>query len=85
MLHAKAVIVDDRLGLIGSANVDMRSLFVNFEIGVVMHSERDVHALRVWAGELVRECRPINLAKLKRRRFPANLAEDISRLFAPLL
>jgi cardiolipin synthase A/B len=85
MLHAKAIIVDDRLGLIGSANVDMRSLFVNFEIGVLLHSERDVHALRVWAGELVRQTRPISLADLKRRRFPANLAEDISRLFAPLL
>jgi cardiolipin synthase len=85
MLHAKAVIVDDRLGLIGSANVDMRSLFVNFEIGVVMHSASDVHALRAWAGGLVREARPVTLAQLKRRRFPANLAEDLSRLFAPLL
>ncbi len=85
MLHAKAVLVDDRIGLIGSANVDMRSLFVNFEIGVVMHSQSDVQALRAWVGELARECRPITLAKLKRRRFPANLAEDLSRLFAPLL
>lgn len=85
MLHAKAVIVDDRLGLIGSANVDMRSLFVNFEIGVVMHNAPEVHALRAWAGELIRESRPVTLAHLKRRRFPANLAEDLSRLFAPLL
>jgi len=85
MLHAKAVIVDDRLGLIGSANVDMRSLFVNFEIGVLMHSEREVHALRAWAGELVRHCRPIKLADLRRRRFPGSIAEDLSRLFAPLL
>jgi cardiolipin synthase len=85
MLHAKAVIVDDRLGLIGSANVDMRSLFVNFEIGVVMHSAPEVNALSAWAGELAREARPITLGHLKRRRFPANLAEDLSRLLAPLL
>ena len=85
MLHAKAVIVDDRLGLIGSANVDMRSLFVNFEIGVVMHSAPEVKALSAWAVELTREARPITLGHLKRRRFPANLAEDLSRLLAPLL
>lgn len=85
MLHAKTVIVDDALGLLGSANVDMRSLFVNFEIGVLLHSPADVHALRAWAGELVRDCRPLTLVDLKRRRLPANLLEDLSRLLTPLL
>ncbi len=85
MLHAKTVIVDDALGLIGSANVDMRSLFVNFEIGVMLHTPSDVHALRAWAGELARHCQPIILADLKRRRFPANTLEDLSRLLTPLL
>jgi cardiolipin synthase len=85
MLHAKTVIVDDSLGLVGSANVDMRSLFVNFEIGVVLHTPTDVHALRAWAGELSRHCQPLLLSDLKRRRFPANLLEDLSRLLTPLL
>ncbi len=85
MLHAKTVIVDDALGLIGSANVDMRSLFVNFEIGVMLHSGADVHALRRWAGELARHSQPVLLGDLKRRRFPANLLEDLSRLLTPLL
>ena len=85
MLHAKTVIVDDSLGLVGSANVDMRSLFVNFEIGVVLHTPADVHALRAWAGELSRHCAPLTLADLKRRRLPFNLLEDLSRLLTPLL
>lgn len=85
MLHAKTVIIDDRLALIGSANVDMRSLFVNFEIGVVLHSAEDVRELRIWAGELTRECLTLTLADLRRRSFPANLAEDLSRLITPLL
>ncbi|MEO0055524.1 MAG: hypothetical protein RLZZ50_1471 [Verrucomicrobiota bacterium] len=85
MLHAKAIMVDDTLGLIGSANVDMRSLFVNFEIGALLHSPSDVHALRAWAGELSRSCRELTLADLKRRRFPSNMLEDLSRLLTPLL
>ncbi len=85
MLHAKTVIIDDSLALVGSANVDMRSLFVNFEIGVILHTPADVHALRAWAGELTRHCQPLTLADLKRRRFPANLLEDLSRLLTPLL
>ncbi len=85
MLHAKTVIVDDSLALVGSANVDMRSLFVNFEIGVILHTPSDVHSLRAWAGELSRHCATLTLADLKRRRFPGNLLEDLSRLLTPLL
>jgi cardiolipin synthase len=85
MLHAKAILVDDRQAILGSANVDMRSLFVNFEIGVLFHTASDVQPLRVWAGELVRQSRRLTLSDLRRRRFPANLAEDLSRLFTPLL
>lgn len=85
MMHAKAIIVDDRQAILGSANMDMRSLFVNFEIGVLFHTASDVQPLRVWAGELVRDSRLLTLSDLRRRRFPANLAEDLSRLFTPLL
>lgn len=84
MLHSKALIVDDRVGLLGSANFDLRSLFVNFEIGIALYSEGDVRAMRVWAGELVRdsiEYRP----DLARRRWFGDLLEDLSRLLAPLL
>ena len=85
MLHAKTVIIDDALALLGSANVDMRSLFVNFEIGVLLHTPTDVHPLRAWAGGLARLSRPLALADLRRRRFPFNLLEDLSRLLTPLL
>lgn len=35
MLHGKALIVDDRLGLVGSFNFDLRSAFLNTEIGIL--------------------------------------------------
>ena len=37
MNHAKLILVDRAIGLFGSANLDMRSLFVNFEIGAAVH------------------------------------------------
>lgn len=85
MMHAKAMIVDDRIGLLGSANFDLRSLFVNFEIGVTLYSEPDVRAMRIWAGEMVRKCREFSPRNKHRLRFAHDLAEDISRLIAPLL
>ena len=85
MMHSKAIIVDDRLALLGSANFDLRSLFVNFEIGVMLYSVPDVLAMRLWAGELVRVCVEPKLEKPRRYRLLGNLAEDLSRLLAPLL
>ena len=38
MLHAKAVVFDDQLAVIGSANMDMRSLFLNYEVALFVSS-----------------------------------------------
>jgi len=86
MLHAKAVIVDDRTALLGSPNFDLRSLFVNFEIGLLVHSKPEVRAMRAWVEEVILRCRePKSDPASGRRRLLGNVAEDISRLLAPLL
>jgi cardiolipin synthase len=85
MMHSKGMIVDDRIGLLGSANYDLRSLFVNFEIGVFVYSEPEVRAMRAWAQELIVHCKPLTVEKSARRRLLGNIAEDLSRLFAPML
>ncbi|WP_221031790.1 cardiolipin synthase [Actomonas aquatica] len=85
MLHAKAMVVDDCMGLFGSANFDLRSLFVNFEIGVGVYSEEDVRAIRSWAGDLVRHCREWTPGQPRPYRVLSNIAEELSRLLAPLL
>ena len=85
MLHAKAMLIDNRAAVFGSANFDLRSLFVNFEIGVIAHSEPDVTAMRRWAGDLVRVSTPYVSGHSRRHRWLSHLAEDLSRLLAPLL
>ena len=85
MLHSKAVIVDDRLALMGSANFDLRSLFVNFEIGVLLYSEPDVLAMKAWATDLFNQSHAPRHERVKKFRLLGNVAEDLSRLLAPLL
>jgi cardiolipin synthase len=85
MIHSKAVMVDDRTGLLGSANFDMRSLFVNFEIGVFLHSSSDVAAMRTWAEGFTRQCQEPKPEAQEKFRLFGNLAEELSRLLAPLL
>ncbi len=82
MLHGKAMVIDDRAALVGSANFDLRSLFVNFEIGVFVHTPSDIAVLRGWMDDLQVRCRP---ATPRKRRILGSLLEDLSRLLAPLL
>jgi cardiolipin synthase len=82
MLHAKAMVIDDRVALVGSPNFDLRSLFVNFEIGMLVYTKADVDAIMAWVDGLLRECRPPVYAK---PHFLTNVAEDLCRLLAPLL
>jgi cardiolipin synthase len=84
MLHAKAIVVDECTALFGSANFDLRSLFVNFEIGVFVYSKPDILAIKAWASELISRCVEQGPER-SRRRLLGNVAEDISRLLAPLL
>jgi cardiolipin synthase len=85
MMHSKAIIVDDRIGLLGSANFDLRSLFVNFEIGVVVHTLPEVLALKAWARTQAESCREFVNRGQRPRRWLTGMAEDFSRLLAPLL
>ena len=48
MLHAKAVVIDDQLALAGSANLDLRSLFLNYELMVAFYEPGDVLRFAAW-------------------------------------
>ena len=85
MMHSKAMIVDESVALFGSANFDQRSLFVNFEVGVLAHSPSDVRAIKAWAESYLAVSREYRLRDPRRRRIFGNILEDVSRLLAPLL
>ena len=48
MLHAKLVVIDDALALTGSANLDSRSLFLNYELMLAFHDPGDVRRFAAW-------------------------------------
>lgn len=85
MLHGKLILADGKVGLVGSANIDMRSLFVNFEIAVVHYSPRDISQLTDWCAQIERDCIPYEKAIEDSNWMPSKLKQDIVRLLEPLL
>ena len=79
MMHGKAVLVDDSLAVIGSANVDMRSLFFNYEVAVFCTTASQVAAVESWFHALFPHC--VELAGAGRAKV---LVESIARLIGPL-
>ena len=80
MMHAKVSIIDSQLATVGSANMDIRSLFLNYEIALFLYSRQDIDRLSNWYESVLAECDS---------KFPAptavrTLAEDVGRLLAPI-
>ena len=48
MVHAKAVVIDTELALVGSANLDGRSLFLNYEMMVAFYGRKAIGGFARW-------------------------------------
>ncbi len=84
MIHAKMLLVDGETGLFGSANMDLRSLFLNFEVGAVTYSPTEAHAISAWMQEIFAHSRPMPAPRREQRVIPT-ISEELARLLAPLL
>jgi cardiolipin synthase len=84
-LHSKVLIIDDDVAGIGSPNVDIRSFFLNFELGLFLYDYPLVEKLaRLFLEDLSwsDEVDPEEFAKRSRAR---RLLEDSCRIFSPVL
>ena len=84
MLHTKALLCDDDLAIVGSANFDHRSFRLNFEVSVMCG---DPGLCADLATLLEHECAASACAQADRARplFGARLPEALARLVSPLL
>ncbi len=81
MLHAKAVLIDDTVAVAGSANMDMRSLLLNYEVGLCIYDQSIIGQIHDWMQGLMQGCR----LREAHKHAALLLVEDMARLFAPLL
>lgn len=84
-IHAKVIIVDEILGSVGTANMDMRSFFCNFELTAVMFNKRPIDDLVADFEEDLRNSRPIEWESFHKRGGRQKAAEILCRMLSPLL
>jgi cardiolipin synthase len=85
MLHAKTMAVDGAWGMVGSANLDIRSFRWNFEVGAIAFDPEFARRLEERFLADLAESQEITPQWLGRRRFPTRLRESAARLLSPLL
>lgn len=82
MLHAKHVLFDDRIAVTGSANLDTRSLILNYEVAMFLYSRPEIETTAEWMEEIMAQS--VEVEEMKRGYFK-ELAEDAAMLLSPLL
>lgn len=86
MLHAKLFLVDDKIAMMGSANMDLRSFFVNFEIGVILTTPEPLSELQTWVDTTILPyCTRYEETKHSHSGPNRRILENFSHLFIPLL
>jgi cardiolipin synthase len=85
LLHTKAITVDGRIAVIGSVNIDMRSLWLNFEISLFIYDLAAAARVRALQESYLAESVDVHPAAWRGRPLPERVAEGVLRLLGPML
>ena len=84
-VHAKNMCADDRIGVVGTINMDYRSLYLHFECAAVAYGAEMVRDIRRDFTQSLERCIEIRLEDCAKRPLFQRAAGWILRIFAPLL
>lgn len=82
MIHAKHLVFDDGIAMVGSMNLDMRSLYLNYEVAMFLYSQRELETVSRWMESIMERSHEFSSEEAGYLRM---WAEDLSLLVSPLL
>jgi len=85
MIHAKILLIDDAFASVGTANMDVRSFRLNFEVNALIYGGSAVADLKRSFENDLAESRLIDAKRFHARSFWRRAAEGGARLLSPLL
>ena len=84
-LHAKSFVSDDEIGVVGTINLDYRSLYLHFEDGVWIYRNRVIQDIKDDFIQTMEYCRQIKPEFCLNRNIGLRIMQNIFRAFAPLM
>lgn len=83
-IHAKSFVCDDKLCVVGTINMDYRSLYLHFECGTLMYNNPEIKQVKKDDLDTMEKCRKVELSDMK-TNFLGELFDSFLRSIAPLL
>ncbi|MBX3438225.1 MAG: cardiolipin synthase, partial [Planctomycetaceae bacterium] len=85
LLHTKSITADRCLSMFGTANLDMRSLWLNYEVSLFIYGETFGAHLHALQQSYMHDSDLLDPAVWQNRTFHERLLENILRLMSPVL
>ena len=85
LLHAKTMVVDRTVGLIGSANLDRRSFELNFENNILFDDRGFAAELRARQDGYLTECDRVTRDEVARYGIALRLWQNLLATLSPML
>jgi len=84
-LHAKTLVVDGKSASVGTANLDIRSFKLNFEMNAFIYNQEVATRLEKIFYEDIENCHLLTVDEYSKRSWFSRIKESISRLLSPIL
>jgi len=84
-IHAKTFVIDGKISSVGTANLDIRSFDLNFEISSIIYDEKQALKLVKIFNDDLNHAKKIDVKNWKNRKKSVQFIERIFRLLSPFL
>ncbi|GAA0372125.1 cardiolipin synthase [Bacillus horti] len=84
-LHAKTIVVDGKVASVGTANIDIRSFKINFEVNALLYDSETARRLHDIFMNDLDDSENLTFAAYKERPWTSKFKESFARLLSPLL
>lgn len=85
LIHAKTITADDQFAIIGSANIDVRSFHLNFEISTILYDSKTTCQLKALQQAYLSDATRLDSVQWKNRSVLSGYVDASMSLISPLL
>ena len=85
LLHTKSITADRRISMFGTVNLDMRSLWLNYEVSLFVYGEAFAEQLHALQQSYLQDCRRLDPEQWSKRSRGTRFLENSLRLVGPVL